>query len=372
MSTDLFYNPIGSDFTGKLPMKTVDKLAYLDSIEDLYRYNGEVSVGVYYPVRILPSVSIDTDAEWPIVMPAGTIVSVIPLKDALAYTSADTESGILTSGEIYVSISAIDDSTALSKGINFLYPKEVAGLIVPANGGVAQNDPYTDDCGTNGILTMSGTVAASTDAYTRQANSPIGLVNHSVYADMRYRYLNYDARKSSAGVAVHLDGIITVPYVLIYGGGALNVVQNAVRDAVDAKHQYAWFTGTSEAIAVAKIKPGCFLMSDLFGKFTAFAGSDETQRFAKILETRHRVPWNLDEVIDSIPGSGMKGTDTGGLKARTYNFIQEILKKDVIKSTSYAATKANVKKVLYEALTTDTASVTIRIGLVDIAFGSLR
>ena len=371
MSTDLFYNPTGSNFTGALPMKKVEKLSYLDSIEDLYRYNGDVSVGVYYPVRVLPSVSIDLDAEWPVVMPAGTIVAVLPLKDARAYTADDTTTGILQSGQVYVSLSEITGS-GLEKDINFLYPKEVAGLIVPANGGSAVNDAYTDDCGTYGILTMSGAAAASGVYFTRAANSPIGLVNHSVYADMRYRYLNYDARQGSSGKAISLDGVITIPYILIYGGGALNTVQAAVRAAVDAKHQYAWFTGTSSTLALAKVKSGAFLMPDGYGKFTDFSGSDETQRFAKILETRSRVPWNLDELIDSIPGSGMKGTDTGGLTARLYHFIQSILKKTAVKGTTYAASKSNVKKVMYEALTTDTASVTIVIGMMDVAFGSLR
>jgi len=371
MSSDLFYNPTGSDFTGKLPMKTVSKLAYLDSIEDLYRYNGEVSVGAYYPVRVLPSVSIDLDAEWPVVMPAGTIVSVVPIKDALGYTADDNESGIRQSGTVYVSISAID-STALEKNINFLYTKEVAGLLVPANGGTQTNDAYTDDCGTYGILTMSGTVAEAGDTFTRAANYPIGIVNNSVYADMRYRYLNYDARQGSNSQAVALDGVITIPYITIYGAGVTDTVLAAVRTAVDAKHQYAWFTGADADTVNAYIKPGCFLMPDIKGKFTNYDSVDEHQKFAKIIETKHRVPWALDELIDSIPNSGMKGTDTGGLKARMYHFIKQILTQTAVKGATYAAVKANQKSILHTAVLTDTANVTIAIGMMDVAFGSLK
>ena len=77
---DFTYNPVNGSFSNQLPMKTVDKLSYLFSIEDCYRYHGKGSIGTYYPVRIAPSMSIDMDAEWPIIMPAGTIVSILSLK----------------------------------------------------------------------------------------------------------------------------------------------------------------------------------------------------------------------------------------------------------------------------------------------------
>jgi len=371
MSTDLFYNPTGGDFSNKLPMKSVEKLAYLDSIEDLYRYNGKESIGVYYPVRTLPSVDIDLDAEWPVVMPAGCIVSVIPLSDARAYVTDHDGAGIRQDGYQYVSIGV--DGTALEKSINYMYPKDVAGLIVPANGGSSVNDSYTANCGTYGILTMSGEVAAaSSDPYVRAANVPIGIVNHKVFSDMRLRYLNYDARQGSNGNAIALGGVITIPYIGIFGAGARATVLSAVRTAVNAKHQYAWFSEADLPTLSGVIEVGDYVMSDEYGRFTKWDGVSEAQKFGKIIETRSRVPWNLDELIDSIPGSGMKGTDTGGLRARLYNFITSILSQSAVQSTSYAANKDNVKKVMYEVLATNTANVSVQMGQLDIAFGILK
>jgi len=370
MSTDLFYNPTGGQFSNKLPMKSVESLSYLNSIEDLYRYNGKEAIGNYYPVRTLPSVDIDMDAEWPVVMPAGTIVAVVPLKDARAYTADDDSAGIRTDGYQYVSIGV--DGSHLEKPINYMYPKDIAGLIVAANGGADQNDGYTANCGKYGILTLSGEVAeAASDPYVRVANRPIGIVNHKVFSDMRLRYLNYDARQGSNGNSIALGGVLTIPFIGVYGAGARATVLTAIRAAVDAKHQYAWFSEADLATLESVIQSGDFLMPDIKGKFTKFDGADQAQKFGKILEHRNRVPWNLDEVIDSIPGSGMKGTDTGGLTARLYNFITTILQQSAIASVSYAASKDNVKKVMYEPLLTNTANVSIIIGQLDVAFGIL-
>lgn len=371
MSTDLFYDPTGSNFSNKLPMKTVDKLTYLNSIEDLYRYNGKESLGAYYPVRTLPSIDIDNDAEWPIVMPAGCIVSIIPIKDNRAYTADDTAAGIRQDGKQYVSIGV--DGNTLEKSINYLYPKDIAGLIVPANGGTTVQDQYTDSCGTNGILTLSGEIASSaSDPYERAANKPIGIVNHKIFADMRLRYLNYDARQGSNSNAIAIGGVITLPYIGIFGSGDRNIVLSAVRRAVNNKHQYAWLSADDISTINDNTWPGAYLMPDPYGRFTTWDEVSEDQRFGKVIETKNRVPWNLDEIIDSIPGSGMKGTDTGGLKARLYNFITSILKQSEVQDTAYAANKDNVRSILYEPLVTNTPDVSIQIGQLDIAFGILK
>src|SRR5210317_23586 len=130
---DTKYNPVGGAFTGALPMKEVEKLSYLNSIEDCYRYKADEALGTYYPIRIAPSMEIDMDAEWPVIMPAGTIVSTVSLKDAVQYSSDDDVTGILTSGELAVSVSKVDGS-ALKKSINYMYDHEVAGFLTICNG----------------------------------------------------------------------------------------------------------------------------------------------------------------------------------------------------------------------------------------------
>ena len=123
------YNPNGGAFRGKLPMKNMAALTFLRSVEGLYRSTGKKALGVYYPVRVLPSTYIDKDSEWPLVMAAGTIVSVVNIKDASAYAAADTEAGIGKNGVVNVSISNDGTNTTLTKSANFLYDKDVSGLI---------------------------------------------------------------------------------------------------------------------------------------------------------------------------------------------------------------------------------------------------
>lgn len=371
---ELYYQPNGQAFSGKQPMKSVDKLSYLNSIEDCYRYGGDRAIGPYYPARPLPGFEIDMDAEWPIVMPAGTIVSIIPIKDVNAYVSGDlAETGIDTDGAIYVTMGV--DGTALQRSINLVYPKETAGLITVCNGGTATTDSYSDNDGTYGMLSISGEIVDSDDSYTRSANVPIGIVNSRVYADMRWRYLNYDVGQEPTSVA--LGGVLTIPYVAVYGGSAndRSTVITAIRAAVKAKHQYYWMNVADSDTADTNLAVDTRLKSDTHGKFTVYSSDshDSNQEFGRVLELRNRVPYDLDELIDSFPGSGMKGMDTGGLSARYYNFAKTILALSAVKGSTYAANKDNIKSTLYEAVATETsASVYVKMGQVDVAFGKVN
>jgi hypothetical protein len=376
---DMKYDPVGGAFTGVLPMKEVEKLSYLNSIEDCYRYKADEALGTYYPIRIAPSMEIDMDAEWPVIMPAGTIVSTVSLKDAVQYSSDDDVTGILTSGELAVSVSKVDGS-ALKKSINYMYDHEVAGFLTICNGGTETTDSYSDDDGTYGILDKDGAVVtSSTTAYTRPANRPVGIVNSRIPADLRLRWLNYDALNSvTMGNHIALGGVLTIPYVIVYGSGVLATVQTAIRGAVDAKHQYAWIQSTETVAATvdAVLIDGYELKSDIKGKFTTFSRSadndTEHQYFGKVLERRNRVPYNLDEIIDTFPGSGMKGMDTGGLTARLFNFIKSIITASNIVVSGTTGTIAQVKDALYNGYTTDTTDVALLFGQVDVAFGNRK
>ena len=364
-NADNFYDPQGASFTGKQPMKTVEKLTFLDSLEGFVRYNVEHNIGSYYPVRTLPSTSIDSDSETPVVMPAGTIVSAISIKDARAYSAADIDAGIRASGMQYVSVGV--DNSKLEKSIDYMYDKEVSGLITIANGGTETTDAYKDECGEAGILTLSGEVAASGASYVRSANVPTGIVLSKIYGDIRERWLNYEPRQANQGHMVSRAGSLTIPYVGIYGTGDRSAVLAAIKAKIDPVHIYAWFSAETENALNALLDEGKYLQPDSKGKFTAYA--TEGQRFGKILGFRNRVPQNIDELIDSFPGSGMKGTDTGGLRAREYHFIKNILSLTVVKGTTYAADKNNIRKVFYTPVVTDTSNVTIVLGRIDVAYG---
>ena len=373
--SEFTYNPQGGSFSGNLPMKNMALMTYLRSVESLYRTTGKKALGAYYPVRSLPSTYIDKDSEWPLVMAAGSIVSVVNIKDAKAYVSADTEAGIGANGLVYVSIG--NDGTKLQKSVNFLYEKDVSGLVTIANGGTSTTDAYTATDGQYGILDQAGNAAsAASTGYTRPANVPFGIVDFEVAADMRFRYLNYDARGGSAGIRVCLDGILTLPYIAFLGAksaGKSTAIQN-VLSTVKAHHQYIWFDVVDQA-ELGGILRGGYLKPDRYGKFTPWvSGTDAlNQFFASIKETRNRVPYNLDEIIDTFPNSGMTGTDTGGLTARLYNFTSTIV--GAITTTSVTALKDAIKAAFITPITPTVAAYTaaapsgVLFGQADVAFG---
>jgi hypothetical protein len=368
--SELYYQPSGGSFSGKQPMKSITKKTFLQSIEGLYRYTGKASIGTFYPVRFLPGKTYDLEAEWPVVMPAGTIVSVAALKDARDYASADSATGIGVSGNIPVTLN-VETGSAMEKSVGYLYPEDIRGLLTVCNGGEAVTESYSANDGTYGILTMSGEIASSSYTFTRPANKPMGLVNHQVYADMRMRFKNYQVNQGGLGIA--LGGTITIPYVAIFGSGSTATALAAIRTAVDPEHQYVWVTGTDEATALAKVAPRARFKSDQYGKFTELSLStveDLDQYFGCAIEPMNRPIHNLDALIDSFPGSGMTGMDTSGLSARVYDFVKSILAQDAIKSSSYAAVKANLKNAFHTAVSTDTANVSVKFGLVDVAFGT--
>lgn len=369
---NFYYNPVNGARTGLVPMKQIDKKTFKNSIEDLYRYHGRLAAGAYYPVRILPSLSVDQDAEWPIVFHAGQIVSLLPIKDPAYYSAADTGTGILASGEVYTTIGVT--GVAQKRSINLMYPEDIAGLLVPANGGTQTSYSYRADCGTNGIITMSGEAASTTSVpstVTIPANRPFGLVNHQVYADLRGRYLNYEY--NTQGVAVALDGVITVPVVMVTGAGTLTTVTDKLHAALDDIHQYVIISNATEATALAQLEEGKFFKPNAYGKFVTAdpvgTAADIAQVFGKSLGARMRPQYNMDEVVDSFPGSGMKGTDTGGLKARLYDFATKVMGLTEVKGTTWATSKTNLKSAFKSPVATATTNVNVFLCTVDIQFG---
>jgi len=88
------------------------------------------------------------------------------------------------------------------------------------------------------------------------------------------------------------------------------------------------------------------------------------------VELRNRIPYNLDEIIDSFPGSGMKGMDTGGMEARFYNFVKFILSTTGIKTAAYAAVKDNLKTAMITpVVTSGNAAISVLFGQIDVQFG---
>lgn len=368
MATDM-YNPQGAAFHNKLPMKTITRLNQLDSIEDIHRYRIEYTLGTYYPVRCTPSVAVDLDSEIPIVMTAGDIVAIKEIKPKQSYSSADNECGILQSGDVSVSLN-VATGAVMKKDIDFLYPRDMSGFIVKANGGYQATDTYSANDVTYGILTATGAVpTAGATTYVRAANKPSGIIGSRVMADFKHRYLNYDVKTS--GYSIIPAGVLTLPVITISGsGGTLAAVITAVKAAVDPQHQYILLSGTSDtdATIIGYNAAGTKLMSSTNGKFIKYDNSDTDQVFGKILEKRVRIPYDMSKYDDSFPGSQIKGMDTAGLSKRLYTFMYDSLV--AAGATGTALAKETIKTYFYSTVTVAT-NVKVTYSNVDVLFGYL-
>ena len=377
-------NPVAGSVQNLMPMKETD-LKFLNSYEDQWRYSPTKSIAAYYPVKLLPSVRINMDSKTPIIMSAGTIVSIIPLKDQLAYTANDTSIGVVYEAGVggKVATSKLVDGTVAYQPLNAFYAKSVSGLFTVANGsGASVNDAYTDMDGVVGLLdTTGGVVSSASSAYARAANIPFGVVGQTVYGDLRGRWLNFDFQ--SPQYTIFRDGTMTVPYVLMYALTA-DAAKNtaavaALNKALVPYHQFFMAAdsssatlATSKSAVEALIAPGAYVKPTAYGKMTNWLAADNVnQKVGVVLETRNRVPYGMDEMIDSFPGSGIQGMDTGGLPTRLYHFIQTAL--GVIAPTK-ASNKAAIKDALVNPVAGEGAyaNVNFEFGQIDVELGFNR
>lgn len=361
---DSLLNPTGGSTQNLMPMRSVD-LKFLDVLGDQWRYSPTKALAAYYPVKLLPSLRIHDDAKAPVVIPAGTIVSIISFKGN--YAADEAETGILAPGK--VATTKLVDGTVAYEKIDTFYERSVSGLMTIANGGVSATDNYSDTDGSVGILSAAGASVATGQSYTRAANVPFGIVADTVYGDLRGRWNNYTFGK--AAHTIFRDGTITVPYVVAYGAGADSAKVTAAVAALKAKldpyHQYFVLgvaSATAAADAAAAVATGAQVKPNEKGKFTQFVdGTDKlVQKVGTILQKRNRQPIGLDEYIDSFPGSSIQGMDTGGLPRRIYHFLTNAM------AVIDAANESN-KEAIKNLLKTDKAAVTSAYTGVTFSFG---
>lgn len=324
------------------------------------RSEGERLSEAFYPYKCLPVMFIDTETQDGVVIPKGTIVSLLTNQTY----STTTPSGIPPIAESGI-IPVFDDATTTSSTLitanidddYFGYEDSIAGLMVPANGGYTSRIPYSSDDATLGTFTCSGlavTAAMGADPYhnycTLDANMPVGITMMDVYQDIRGKYLNYQLWDVWG---VLCDYYIEVPYVdkgefsNFASGYIAGDVENYVNRlgtncagyvATWKKHAFFYFDGGDVEAAQA----GQLVMSDYYGKFipqnanpgNAPAGGGITdtrtehtvstaQTVGKLILTDSRFPKDMLEVVDTYPGSRMPGTETGGLPSALFEFIRD-------------------------------------------------
>lgn len=300
---------------------------------------GDSLSDVYYPYKYLTAQMKDVTTEDYIVIPKGRIVSLLT-----HYEQSTPVSGIPTpsgASSIYQSVDASSATTgiitALIDGDNsfYGYPNHVAGLLVPANGGVDCSGQYTSRDVDAGFL--QGVTAASA-AVVITKNIPIGVVPGDVYQDVRGRWNNY--QMFDKAVAVVTDWYIEVPFVRIPGSkaGNLSYDPSAPEDPLNfgstvfgtMNSKYTYMTFDTDDL----YQTGRPVMSDIRGNYKlAYSGTAVTattpvmnaQCIGKLVLIDCRYPKDNLELVDTYEGSNMPGTSTAGIPSHIFNFAHDYL-----------------------------------------------
>lgn len=360
------FNPVGGAYNGVKPLKSDTTLTLYNTIEAIARYDQKDVIGPFYPVKCLPSLYVDGGTQAPVVMPAGNVVSIVPVgKSSLLPDGGTDVTGIDSSGNIYTTIGV--DGNKYQKPYTFLYGADVVGLIVPCNGTAADvNISYSSVDADAGILTASGELPTASDVYTLKPRKPLGIALQRVFGDIRERYQQFTPVNSSVGVV--LKGYLTVPFISIAADMSDIPTATAVNSflkEVGKYHQFVYALqehtlGSGDDLAV--FASGASVGVDQSGKF---AIDDSYAQFGKIVSLREQAVRDLDEVVDTFPGSKLQGTATAGLSSRMYDFGSKALAL-----TAVSATPANVRDAYFTVVNMK-SGLTGRIvyGLIDILFG---
>jgi hypothetical protein len=317
-------------------------------------------VGTYYPWKYLPTQFQDVETGDYIVMVKGTIASIITNQTGAA-AAADNLTGISGgipdisgSGTILVYDDATNNASTYSTVViddsYWGYHDSAVGLLVPANGGTAGLYTYAAQDVTAGVTKPDTTlVVQDGDTVGVPANIPAGIVFQDIYQDIRGKNLNYDLWAAQYGILS--DGLIFVPYidcgdttpqsfagfmddVTVYRTAEAEYTIVTTTDlgynAVYKKHAYLYFNSTQDTIAG---QSGMLVQSDVYGKFIpqgtsgSFARTEAVtaQTVGRILYTDARWPKDNEDLADTYPGSGLQGSETGGIPAYIYNFAKDVM-----------------------------------------------
>jgi hypothetical protein len=325
-----------------------------------------------------------TTTDW-VVLLKGTIVSCLSnMSPDPVYNFTDqaalsgkfdlmTPSGCQDEGHIYIGLG--QDGAMRLAGVDssyWGYEDTMAGLLIPCNGGNDSQIPYTTD-DISQVVTVSGayvTQANVTAGYTLplEDNFPVGVLYQDVYQDIQGTYLNYDLNNIGMWGMV-FDHVIAIPYVdnfqLYFGEVGVTAawtrgcwvddeniattgnIYNSLRRLFAFLYSpFATARGDTVTGFWKMLRPGVSLKSDRFGKFELLdceehddiaAGTRTTatrdkitycapyQTVAKLITTDCRFPKQRLDTVDTFPGSGMPGTETGGLPLQLYSFARAIL-----------------------------------------------
>lgn len=291
---------------------------------------GQRPSEVFYPWKYLTAQVKDKNLEDFVVIPKGRVVSAVDASNALV------PSGIVfpvSSGDIDLFVSKTTSNVVTGKIDTdfFGYNQSVAGLLVPANGGILSSGQYTSrDTTAKTLKPVTGEVVAADEltlAYTIAANLPVGYVFHDIYQDIRGKFLNFQHFDKNG---ICDDWYIEVPYLKITGARAsgndpshpdtIGVLHKF--DSLNQEMAYLTFSSNDNYATGKPVRSdirGNYLLQDTDAVDTATALNSQT--VGKIIVLDNRFPKDHLEIVDTYPDSVMPGTETGGLPSHLYNFV---------------------------------------------------
>jgi len=334
--------------TRRQPIRTALSRFLTSDVRGMFEVSeGQRPAEVFYPYKHQRVRMLDTELEDGIVIPKGSIVSAMTYKNTSSPICAPASGSTVYVGDDATTSAATAWSASIDNSY-WGYDDHVAGLLILANGGTDVtgtdvNERYTAHDVTVGTVKTDGTfvAAAAEEAPARGANFPIGVVTADVYQDIRGKYLNYDVWDKWG---ILCDWYVEVPYydaeILAsrYGytdGGTGNNTEGELTTdnyyAVVDSHSFLYSYYSSATFPLAA---GALVKSDKFGKYipqydAISTGTDgeywTAQTVGRIIALDNRFPKDQLDVVDTYPGSGMPGTETGGLPVHLFNFVKDWL-----------------------------------------------
>lgn len=300
------------------------------------------TIGAFLPSRFLPvrfiqkvqPVSGGTPFEYGVVMPAGTIVTTVPI------TPNNSILGTDGSGDIAVGFDVAGNLIKYNIDSLYGYDKSLLGAIVPANG--SDSDAvyhFTAFDALDSIKTLKadGTYAAAGDeSITVPAHSrPLGVVIRDVYQFNWGKYAHND-QPSMRNEAIATTGVIE--YLYVRDASDFSTYQMAAGDTASVSNsagyravlgRYAFLVLDSSITNAA----GLPLTVDAFGNPAVFdtnisatpANTYLEFKVGKIVNLDYRWPRGLVDLVDTWPGAISGGTNTGGLPPHLFDFAKRIL-----------------------------------------------
>jgi hypothetical protein len=216
------------------------------------RWNIERSDGIalseaFYPSKYLPVLWQDVETKQGVVLTKGTIVSLLTDQVGASGMVHISSSGVIPVFDDALTTAAVAVTANIDSSY-WGYPEGICGLLVPANGGVVSEIPYSaldETLGTWRSDILPVTTAMLSDAlnnfYSVAANMPIGIVYQDVYQDIRGLNLNY---QTFDVWGVLCDKYIEVPYVDV------NNISNFVSGFVNAYNYMCWLYSHMEEVSI--------------------------------------------------------------------------------------------------------------------------